>query len=109
MLTEELQQKYNDLQNIIRSMEQVVIGFSGGVDSTLLLKVSVDALGRENVIAVIGRSDTYPEREYIEALNLAGGIGATVEEVETKETDVLKFKENPPDRCYFCKTELFTE
>jgi uncharacterized protein len=109
MLTEELQKKYNDLQNIIRSMERVVIGFSGGVDSTLLLKVSVDTLGKENAIAVIGRSDTYPEREYNEALDLASGIGATVEEVETKETDVLKFKENPPDRCYFCKTELFTE
>jgi len=109
MLTEDLQQKYSELQNIIRLMEQVVIGFSGGVDSTLLVKVSVDTLGRENVLAVVGKSDTYPEREYLEALKLANEIGATVEEVETKETDVLKFKENPPDRCYFCKTELFTE
>lgn len=109
ILNEELQERHKALQNILRSLGKVVIGFSGGVDSTLLLKVSVETLGRENVLAVVGRSDTYPEREYVEALNLAREIGATVEEVETKETDVLKFKENPPDRCYFCKTELFTE
>jgi len=109
ILNEELKSKYDELRRTIAEMKRVVIGFSGGVDSTLLLKVAVETLGSTNALAVVGRSDTYPEREYAEALRIAGEIGATVMEVETKETDVIKFKENPPDRCYFCKTELFTE
>lgn len=89
-------------------METVVIGFSGGVDSTLLLKVASDVLG-PNALAVIGKSATYPVREYKEALALAKSIGARVEEVTTEETDNLKFKENPINRCYYCKTELFSK
>ncbi len=109
MLSIGLQEEFDALQRIIAEMGRVVIGFSGGVDSTLLLKVCVETLGSGNVFAVIGRSDTYPEREYAEAQRIATEIGAAITEVETKETDVLKFKENPPDRCYFCKTELFSE
>ena len=109
ILDHALREKFDTLKRIIIEMQRVVIGFSGGVDSTLLLKVCVETLGKENVLAVIGRSDTYPEREYEEAQRIAREIGATITEVETRETDVLKFKENPPDRCYFCKTELFTE
>lgn len=108
-LDDALQAKYNILCNALSSMQRIVLGFSGGVDSTLLLKVAVETIGAGNVLAVIGRSETYPEREYLEARKLAELIGATVREVETKETDVLKFQENPPDRCYYCKTELFTE
>ena len=89
-------------------MESVVIGFSGGVDSTFLLKVAADVLGT-NALAVIGKSATYPVREYEEALRLAKTIGARVEEVTTEETDNLKFKENPVNRCYYCKTELFSK
>lgn len=87
-------------------MQSVAIGYSGGVDSTLLLKVAVDILGK-NAIAMIGRSETYPTREFEEAVRLADHIGARYVVVRTEETDVVKFKENPPDRCYFCKTELF--
>lgn len=105
-LSKELQGKYLLLQSILREMESVAIGYSGGVDSTLLLKVAVDTL-RTNVIAVIGQSATYPRREFEEALSLARKIGARFEIVETEETDVLKFRENPPDRCYYCKRELF--
>lgn len=87
-------------------MESVAIGYSGGVDSTLLLKVAVDVLG-ENAVAMIGRSETYPTREFEEAVRIAESIGARYVVVNTEETDIIKFKENPVNRCYFCKTELF--
>jgi uncharacterized protein len=87
-------------------MESVAIGYSGGVDSTLLLKVAVDVLG-ENAVAMIGRSETYPTREFEEAVKIAESIGARYVVVNTEETDIIKFKENPVNRCYFCKTELF--
>lgn len=102
----ELESKYLHLQSTVRELGRVVIGYSGGVDSTLLLKVAVDILG-DGALAVIGRSATYPSREYEEAVRNALAMGARFEEVTTEETDDLKFLENPPDRCYFCKTELF--
>lgn len=87
-------------------MGSVAIGYSGGVDSSLLLKAAVDVLGT-NALAMIGRSATYPTKEFEEAVSLAGKIGARHVVVATEETDDVKFRENPPDRCYFCKTELF--
>jgi uncharacterized protein len=106
MLTNEIEGKYLRLQSILRQMGSVAIGYSGGVDSTLLLKVAADVLGK-NAVAMIGRSETYPTREFEEAVALAESIGARCVVVKTEETDELKFQENPPDRCYFCKTELF--
>jgi uncharacterized protein len=103
-----LREKYSRLESILREMGGVVIGYSGGVDSTLLLKVARDVLG-EKALAVIGRSATYPSREYEEAVRVALAIGASFIEVNTEETDVLKFRENPVDRCYYCKTELFSK
>lgn len=107
-MNQELHIKYVQLQFILHEMESVVIGYSGGVDSSLLLKVAVDTLGA-NALAVIGKSDTYPSREYEEAEKFVKDLGVAYEIVYTKETDNLKFKENPPDRCYYCKTELFTK
>lgn len=106
MLSQQTQTKYERLKSIIETLGSVVIGYSGGVDSTLLLKVATDVLGSK-ALAVIGKSETYPTAEYEEAAVLARGFGARYIEVATEETDVLKFQENPPDRCYFCKTELF--
>jgi uncharacterized protein len=106
MLSGTVQAKYDHLRRILREMGSVAIGYYGGVDSTLLLKAAVDELGN-NALAMIGRSETYPTREYEEATALAASIGARTVEVRTEETDVRKFQENPPDRCYYCKTELF--
>lgn len=107
-MSPELEVKYTRLQSILREMGSVVIGYSGGVDSTLLLKVAVDVLG-DSALAVIGKSETYPMREYEDAVRIAREIGAQCEEVQTEETDNLKFRENPIDRCYYCKTELFSK
>jgi uncharacterized protein len=107
-LSPNLQEKYLKLKEVLHSLGSVVIGYSGGVDSTLLLKVATDVLG-QHALAVIGKSETYPTREYEEAVKLAESFGARYEVVTTEETDNLKFQENPPDRCYFCKTELFSK
>ncbi len=106
MLSENVQNKYDALRALLREMGSLVIGYSGGVDSTLLLRVAVDTLGTR-ALAMIGRSETYPTREFEEAVALAGSMGARYVVVHTEETDLVKFRENPPDRCYFCKSELF--
>ncbi|HTX98830.1 MAG TPA: ATP-dependent sacrificial sulfur transferase LarE, partial [Bacteroidota bacterium] len=105
-MNSELSAKYGKLVTLLEEMGSVAVGYSGGVDSSLLLKVAVDVLG-DKTLAMIGRSETYPTREFEEAITLAEGIGARYVVVDTEETDDLKFKENPPDRCYYCKTELF--
>ena len=106
MISESVTEKYKNLQSILADMGSVALGYSGGVDSTLLLKVAVDVLG-QSAVAMIGRSETYPTREFEEAVALAESLGARCVVVTTEETDDLKFRENPPDRCYYCKTELF--
>jgi uncharacterized protein len=106
MMSPETQSKLDRLRAILREMESVAIGYSGGVDSTLLLRVAVEVLG-PRAVAMIGRSETYPTREFEEAVRLAGAMGARSVVVHTEETDDLKFRENPANRCYYCKTELF--
>jgi len=106
MIDQELQSKYSQLRSILLDMGSVAIGFSGGIDSTLLIRVATEVLG-DKALAVIGRSETYPTREFEEAVQLADSFGSRYRIVNTEETDNLKFRENPPDRCYFCKTELF--
>jgi uncharacterized protein len=104
-----LKEKYERLKQIVKEMENAVVAFSGGVDSTLLLKVAVDVLGVENVLAVTADSETYPTSELEEAKMLAGLIGATHLVIETSELNIPGYAENDQNRCYFCKNGLFEE
>jgi len=103
----ETERKYEDLKDHLKSMGRVLVAFSGGVDSTFLLKVASDVLGN-NVLAVIASSETYPEREQKEALRLAEDLKVRYKLIRTKELDDPEFRDNPPERCYFCKKELFS-
>ena len=98
-----INEKYEKLKTILKEMGGVVIAYSGGVDSSFLLKVAKDVLGDE-VLGVLATSPTYPSREYEEALKLASQIGVKIKIIETKEIDNVKFNENPINRCYYCKT-----
>jgi len=99
--------KMENLKDKLRRMGRVVIAFSGGVDSTFLVKVACEVLGN-NVLAVTAASSTYPKTELEEAKRLARLIGVRHIIVNSEETEVENFKRNPPNRCYYCKKELFS-
>ncbi len=103
---ETLNKKKSALVEMLRRMKSVAIAFSGGVDSTFLLATAQEALG-DQALAVIGRSPTYPDREYRAALDLTELIGARCRVIDTDEIDNPEFRANPPHRCYVCKTTLF--
>jgi uncharacterized protein len=102
------QDKYNSLQQILKKLQKVVIAYSGGVDSTFLLKAAVDTLGTENVLACIGISSSLAKSQYNRAIECAGIMGAKVEEVEVHEVQDTKYSANNPDRCFHCKSHLYT-
>lgn len=104
-----LNEKYNKLKEIIKNMGSVAIAFSGGVDSTFLLKVAVDILGKDKVLAVTSRSETYPVKQLQEAKELAESIGAEHYITYTSELENEDFARNNKLRCYYCKYELFSQ
>ena len=104
----ELQEKFEKLKNILKEAGSGAVAYSGGVDSTFLLKVAHDVLC-DNVIAVTARSSTYPVREYNEAKKYISQFGAKHITIVSEELEIEGFSKNPVNRCYFCKTELFTK
>lgn len=104
----EIKEKLNVLKTILKRTDGAVIAFSGGVDSTFLLKLAWEVLG-DKAIAVTAHSETYPRRELEEARQFTEAQGIKHIVIETLELEIEGFADNPPDRCYYCKHELFSK
>lgn len=105
----ETEARLDHMRSILRELGRVAVAFSAGVDSTFVLKVAADTLGVENVIAVTGESDSVPADEFAEAGRLAAMIGVRHEVIRTQEFQDPNYLANPTNRCYFCKTELYSK
>ncbi|HKW58283.1 MAG TPA: ATP-dependent sacrificial sulfur transferase LarE [Candidatus Dormibacteraeota bacterium] len=93
-------------RRIVRDLDSVLVAYSGGVDSTLLLKLAMEELG-DGAVAVLASSPAYPESEQSAARDLARTLGARLVEVRTSEVELEAYARNNPDRCFHCKEELF--
>ena len=100
--------KEQRLVDWLRAQRSIAIGYSGGVDSAYLAAVAIDAVGPGRVLGVIGRSASYPESQWANARAVAAQIGLPVLEIDTDELNDPRYAANPTNRCYFCKTELWS-
>jgi len=100
--------KYQKLKDILQEMGNMLAAFSGGVDSTFLLKAAKDVLG-DHLLAVTALSDTTPRQERDEAVRLAEMLGVDHILVESEEMNLPEFVKNTPDRCYICKKQRYSE
>src|SRR5712671_6181732 len=98
--------RLDQARGIVRDLGSVLIAYSGGVDSSLLLKLALDELG-DHAVAVLASSPAYPESEQKEARTLAKQLGVRLVEVSTSEVELDAYRRNNPDRCFHCKEELF--
>jgi len=95
------------LRALIRTYPSVLLGYSGGVDSALLAVVLRQELGRDRMLAAIGRSDSYPEAQWQTAINVARRFDIPLIEIATHELEDANYLANPTNRCFYCKTELW--
>jgi uncharacterized protein len=109
VIEKNLKIRYQDLKKLLGDLEKVIVAFSGGVDSSFLLKTAVDVLGVENVIAVTVSSDIIPSEETILAGQFADEIGVKHKIVEIPHLEDEVFSHNPEDRCYICKRWIMDE
>ena len=105
---QERERRYEQLCRRIASLGPVAVAFSGGVDSALLLRAAVDALGRNHVIAVTVRSEAVPERETEAAASFCSERNIRLNIAEFRMLDIPGVRDNPPERCYLCKRVMFT-
>jgi len=98
--------KIKKLQELLKKYNSAVVAFSGGVDSTLLARVAKDVFG-DRLLLITATSSTYPFYELDEARSLASLLGIRHREIVSEELDIPGYSDNPPDRCYYCKSELF--
>ena len=103
----DLEKKYNLLQEILKKLGEVVVAYSGGVDSTFLLKAAVDTLGAENVLACIARGPSLPQSQYSRAIEMAKDIGVEVQTIKPNELADVAYSANKADRCFHCKSHLY--
>ena len=101
-------EREDELISWLQSHGSLLLGFSGGVDSAYLACLAVEAVGPERFLAVIGRSASYPAEQWRMARDVASRAGIAVVEVDTHEMDDPRYVANPTNRCYFCKSELWS-
>lgn len=101
-----MEEKLELLKNYLRKYHNAVIAFSGGVDSTFLARIAKDIYG-DDLLLITATSSTYPFYELDEAKSLAGLLGIKHRIIVSEEMDIPGYSDNPPDRCYYCKSELF--